>query len=292
MVVDSLLALVLASKMDNSESDMALDAGAEAAEVPSACIMCGMGSLFTGREHIVPESLGNDILVLGRGWVCDKCNNVMSGFENRVLEKSILGVERCRLGVTTKRNKPARSETAGIAWFAEPECPENVVSAEANWSEVPVVWNGNGGGKALLLLHDDTCFDIARLLLKIGVEIIVSAGRVRSLGIKCELEMAKRHILGADMEAWPYFVLLSGGTRDRLVSVFHELPGVHSYVRSCGFDMFLHLIDEEVVLFFEYGQFRAGIALTSRSVKWRQALVEWGFRHVGCPQQFANLSRP
>lgn len=30
---------------------------------------------FTSEEHIIPESLGNDELVLPRGFVCDKCNN-------------------------------------------------------------------------------------------------------------------------------------------------------------------------------------------------------------------------
>ncbi len=30
---------------------------------------------FTSEEHIIPESLGNDVLVLPKGYVCDKCNN-------------------------------------------------------------------------------------------------------------------------------------------------------------------------------------------------------------------------
>src|SRR5688500_15955223 len=88
---------------------------------PFRCIFCQGDGPFRSEEHIVPHSFGNDLLVLSKGWVCDSCNNIFSLFESRVLFESILGAERCRLGVRTKRNKPAHSETHGVSWFAEPE---------------------------------------------------------------------------------------------------------------------------------------------------------------------------
>ncbi|CAN0375562.1 unnamed protein product, partial [Ectocarpus sp. 4 AP-2014] len=97
---------------------------------PGVCVFCSGTGPFTAEEHIVPHSLGNDLLVLAKGWVCDSCNNIFSAFESRVLFASILGAERCRMGVITKRRRPAHSKTHGISWFAEPSMPASVVSAQ------------------------------------------------------------------------------------------------------------------------------------------------------------------
>jgi hypothetical protein len=104
--------------------------------------------------------------------------------------------------------------------------------------------------------------------------------------------MAKRHILDIEKEPWPYFVLLSNSAEEYLVSVFKELPDVHSYIRSCGFDIFFHLIDDEIILFFNYGNFRAAIGLTTRATDWRDVLIRWGVPHVGCPAEFKGLFWP
>ncbi len=140
---------------------------------PFTCIFCGQTEAFSSEEHIVPHSLGNDMLVLAPGWVCDRCNNICSGFESKALNNSILGVERCRLGVVTKRKRPARSDVHGISWFSEPGGPHNVVSAEARWNRIPTLLSpGGSSGKIVFPFHDDSCYAIARLLLKIGVEIM------------------------------------------------------------------------------------------------------------------------
>lgn len=110
---------------------------------PFICIFCGGSGPFSSREHIVPHSLGNDIIVLPKGWVCDSCNHTCSKFESRVLYSSILGLERCRMGVRTKVGRPAHSKTYGVSWFAEPEKPANIVSAEAEWDRVPLLVNAD-----------------------------------------------------------------------------------------------------------------------------------------------------
>jgi len=260
---------------------------------PFRCILCDDGLCFTSEEHIVPESLGNDILVLAKGWVCDACNNICSEFENRVLSKSILGVERCRQGVITKRNKPASAITGNISWFAEPSYPTNQLSAEADWAVTPVLWNEDGSqGKIILLLHNETCLDIARLLLKIGVEVLEPVFQSGAIDVQFDLAAAKQHILGPDPELWPYFVLRSDAAERHLVSIFSELPEIHSYILSHGFDIYIHQVDKEMILFFNYGHFKAAAALTSRSIDWRAILVEWEVPHVGCPVEFQDLCWP
>ena len=263
------------------------------AEAPFKCILCNDGSSFTSKEHIVPHSLGNDILVLAEGWVCDNCNNICSGFENRVLSKSILGVERCRQGVVTKKSRPAQAKTGTISWFAEPTYPPNVLSAETDWAVSPVLWNEDlSKGKVALLLHDETCLDIARLLLKVGVEILEPIFQSGTSGFQSDLHKAKQHILDIDGKPWPYFVLRSDASEKHLVSVFDDLPDVHSYIISSGFDIFLHQVDDEIILFFNYGHFKAATALTTRSTDWREVLVKWRVPHVGCPAEFQDLYWP
>ena len=260
------------------------------AQPPYKCILCNGSTSFTSKEHIVPHSLGNDILILAKGWICDDCNNICSGFENRVLLKSILGIERCRQGVVTKKNRPACAMTENISWFAEPTYPPNVVSVEADWTVTPVKWNEDfSKGKFIFLLHDDTCLDIARLLLKVGVEILEPVSQSRTLGPQFDLQKAKQHILGIDQQLWPYFVLRSDTAEKHLVSVFNDLPDVHSYILSCGFDIFLHQVDDEIILFFNYGHFKAATSLTTRATDWRTILVKWNVPHVGCPAEFQDL---
>jgi hypothetical protein len=44
--------------------------------VTTQCVYClTTTATFTSEEHVFPESLGNDKLVLPKGYVCDKCNN-------------------------------------------------------------------------------------------------------------------------------------------------------------------------------------------------------------------------
>jgi hypothetical protein len=75
-----------------------------------------------------------------------------------------------------------------------------------------------------------------------------------------------------------------------LVSVFAATPDEHQYISDCGFDIFLHEVDNAPVLFFSYGSFFAAICLSSRSTAWRELLVTWGVSHVGCPYEYAHLS--
>lgn len=136
---------------------------------PFICIFCGGSGPFNSVEHVVPASLGNDIVALGRGWVCDKCNHVISKFEREVLWNSIIGVERCRMGVITKKKKPAKAVTHGITWFAVPEKGRGVVAAEANdWSKIPVLWKR--GFYEEILGKNPTSFEEYHTYIKSAVE--------------------------------------------------------------------------------------------------------------------------
>jgi hypothetical protein len=256
-------------------------------EPPFICIFCNNSGPFSSVEHIVPESLGNDIFILGKGWVCDKCNNTISAFEGRAISKSIIGIERCRLGVITKKKKPARSETYKMAWFAEPDQPQNVLSAETDWAIYPVLWNNDfSGGKIAIPIHDESCEDIARLLLKIGLEVTAVASQAMHPDLQRDFFEAKSYVLGLCKDPWPYLLIRTSGIESHLKSILENFPQEHDYIRSLGFDIYIHMIEGEIIIFFCYGYFSAGISLSNRSITCKKLLQEWKISYVGCPVQF------
>lgn len=255
---------------------------------PFKCIFCDAAGPFCSEEHVVPHSLGNDLVVLAPGWVCDTCNSIFGAFESRVLHSSILGVERCRLGVVTKKLKPARSVVGGVTWFAEPALGPNVLSAEAKWHEIPTHWsNSSSTGKIVLPVHDESNSDIARLLLKIAVELIAVVRK--SSGAPLRLASARAYVLDRERGSWPYFLLRSRRFREHITSVFQSIPDAHDYVRACGFDLYLHQVDDQDVLFFEYGNFFAAIGVSSSTPEWSDVLRTWRVPFVGCPVEFADV---
>lgn len=258
---------------------------------PFRCVLCGAGVEFQSEEHIVPESLGNDLVVLAPGWICDPCNNLCSGFESRVLGASILGVERCRLGVITKKRRPASSTFYGISWFANPLAGPNILSAEAKWDRVPIMRvAGSAEMKLAMPLHDQSNCDICRLLLKIGIELLAIVGRVSASDALRYSSSARAFVLGIDQEPWPYAVLTDGKVPLKMCSVFAATPEEHQYVLSCGFDLFLHEIEEHKILALQYGHFAAAVSICSRKLNWISILKLWNAPYVCCPVEFQGVA--
>jgi HNH endonuclease len=67
------------------------------------CLFCQSDKPLT-VEHVIPESLGNDDLVLV-DQVCGACNNHFSKLEDLVLQKTPLAFWRAQLGIKTKRGR-------------------------------------------------------------------------------------------------------------------------------------------------------------------------------------------
>ena len=66
------------------------------------CLFCASNGPFRTQEHIIPESLGNDDLIL-HGHVCDACQNYFGKeIESYVLGKTSFAAWRAMLGIRTK----------------------------------------------------------------------------------------------------------------------------------------------------------------------------------------------
>ena len=257
-------------------------------KVPNRCALCSSQEGFTTREHIVPESLGNDVLVLPPGWVCDLCNNVCSAFESRALHNSILGFERCRLGVVTKKAKPAKATVGGIEWIALPDEPPNVLSANVHHKQTPNRLPLLSHGMTAFKVHDKSNADISRLLLKIGVELLAVRRFFENPTSDCQFHRdACMSVLGIG-PVWPYALLLDGRAPAALRSVLAQDPVSHREALYQGFDLFLHQIGEHEIVFFQYGSFLGAASLSDRSLNWTAQLKAWSCHFVACPAEYSS----
>jgi hypothetical protein len=81
-IVSALFDIIL--QIEHSVED---EASAREVAIENRCIYCSdIEGSFTSEEHIIPESLGNDELILPKGFVCDACNNdVLSDLDNALI---------------------------------------------------------------------------------------------------------------------------------------------------------------------------------------------------------------
>lgn len=71
----------------------------------SICLFCKTKGVFHTKEHIIPESLGNDEDIL-ENTICEKCQNYFGReIEQKALEKTNLAFWRTYLGISTKRKR-------------------------------------------------------------------------------------------------------------------------------------------------------------------------------------------
>ncbi len=67
-----------------------------------SCLFCESEGPYSSREHIIPESLGNDDQIL-EGEVCDKCNSYFGqSIEQYVLNKTPIAFWRTFPRIETK----------------------------------------------------------------------------------------------------------------------------------------------------------------------------------------------
>ena len=113
------------------------------------CLYCKRADRpFTSREHVIPESLGNQghggkpEIVLPRGVVCDKCNNeVLSGLDSTLIDFMPISLMRTFYGVVSKSGKLPETKlgNAKIRMFA----PGHIMFE----SNSPKAWVDRGEGK-------------------------------------------------------------------------------------------------------------------------------------------------
>lgn len=181
------------------------------------CLVCPTEELDAPQEHIVPHSMGNERYILTRGIICKEHNNLFSQFEAKALTKTILGMERTRLGIRTKKGKPAKSKTGEIEFSGDTAYRKNFINIKGLKTEDIKDFNPlTGIGKITVQGFDKTEVPTAKLILKIGLESLFQSQP--RIFLKYDFEELKDYLINKSNKDWPFLI-----TKIRLTN-FKSIP--------------------------------------------------------------------
>jgi hypothetical protein len=189
----------------------------------NACLFCSRKGPFTRPEHIIPEALGNDDLLLWNE-VCDDCNCYFgTKIENFVLEKTPLAFWRTYLGIRKKKNKlphvdlsqPRRQKERLPAIHHLHDnlvftCHDDYsVSMDIEDDHIAQkIWSGKQG-KSTFVFTPQVLFIMGRFFLKVGLELMCSTDPF--LSRSDDFSRARHFARYGDFEnLWPIFHFQSG----------------------------------------------------------------------------------
>lgn len=179
------------------------------------CLFCDEGDSFTTIEHIIPESLGNDDLLL-ENEICDKCQNYLSKIENYVLHRTPFGFWRTLYGIKTKKKKLPQVDFAkkenssgrlpdssyhhdNISLHSHPDFSTGLI-----FKDIKTQSEALEKGQLKYVLTPKALHEIGRFIGKIGIELICLQDR--NLARSEEFQPIKDYVRrGFKDELWPVF---------------------------------------------------------------------------------------
>jgi len=201
------------------------------------CLFCLSKGPFN-KEHVIPESLGNDDLIL-EGQVCCQCNSHFSRIEQFVLHKTPIAFWRTYLGIKTKRgalpsvdlSQPNKNKGIfpgthprhdnGIGFTAH---EDGSVSVEVENDETIRGMLTGDREQFNLVMTPLVLFNLSRFLCKIGIELecMEDANRARSGTFTAVRHYAR---YGSTKDLWPIFHYQDGELQE-LKRRTHDSEGV------------------------------------------------------------------
>jgi hypothetical protein len=142
------------------------------------CLFCGnRGGHFSHDEHPIPESLGNDDIVLDRGFVCDQCNQYFgSKVEAKVLGNPPFSLERMAFAVPSKKGKLVAYHGDGFSLYSTGSSNRLAIVGYGDLSKANMMLDN---GMVVVAGPDSSQVDLlARFMLKMGVELLCRAEEV------------------------------------------------------------------------------------------------------------------
>lgn len=190
------------------------------------CLFCQSDGPFT-IEHVIPESLGNDELIL-LNQVCGSCNNHFSKLENEVLHKTPLAFWRTALGIKTKHGKLPTVDTSqpkrekGLLPSTHPNHDDNIgftshedgsTSVEINDSRIINEILSEERSRFQFVMTPRLLFIFGRFLCKIGIELLCIDDQLEARISK--FERARRFARYGEFDGlWPIFHFTKGEVSD------------------------------------------------------------------------------
>jgi hypothetical protein len=197
-----------------------------------SCLFCDNNSDFNTVEHIIPESLGNDDLLL-RKEICDKCQRYLSENEKYILSHTPIGFWRTLLTIKTKKgNLPQvdftkSSVPKGKIPDVHPlhdnfgfEAHEDFTTELKLPHSVFDKTNSEGQGRLQYVITPKVMYEIGRFLGKIGLELICLSDSEQAR--QTQFDLIRNYVRkGSLKEIWPVFHSSVGNIKD-LFTYKHE----------------------------------------------------------------------
>jgi hypothetical protein len=255
-------------------------------ETTSKCIVCDNGKSFNSEEHIVPESLGNTHYILEPGVLCDECNNRFARFEIKVLTNSILGFERARKAVKTKKGKPSTAKT-NVEWKGDEEFrkgyvkinnlkPEDFGEYDPKTKTFKLTINGFYKSENAM----------SRFLLKIGIESLYKSQK--KIYNTYNLTDAKNYLTNKSNDDWPFVITSETLSVEKSIPKFtdkHKLK-----IIECKLHYFIY--DDSLFLRFSYTSISCVICLSNRRENWIPIILKNDKFNNAYPEHIRNKVFP
>ncbi|MET4084178.1 hypothetical protein ABIB40_004152 [Pedobacter sp. UYP30] len=233
------------------------------------CIFCETSVVQNSIEHIVPESLGNKSYILQIGAICRSCNNSFSKFEEKALGKSMLGFERARLGIVTKKGRPAKASSNGIKFEGDSKFEKNRVTVYGINDKNTESINEDGSFNVKIQDFDKSEMSTCKLLLKIGLESLYNSQR--KIYKKYDFSELKNHLTSKTAKDWPLL------TPKILPSNFISIPRFNDRynLNKIKCELKLLEVNPQTILFhFQYSVVSYIVNLVDRNIVWTKEFLE------------------
>ena len=246
------------------------------------CIICDSKKDLDCIERIVPESLGNKQYVLDKVKICIKCNGRFSKIENKVLLKTFLGFERTRLGIFTKKQKPAKAQINGIEWKADRNKKKNVVEIEGLYSDSDTF-------KVFIPAYDNKTNEaMAKLLLKIGLEAMINSQD--KIATKYVFADIKKYLEGKKNFVWPYLIPKMHVSK-LFIDILKPKSKMYKHLEEIECQLSFRELGKYLLFRFNYGKFTAIICLNVFTIDWIEMIQkERNCKFIVIPEKYENLS--
>lgn len=132
------------------------------------CLFCRSNGPFTRKEHPIPESLGNDDLVLPPGIVCDQCNQYFGlKVEQPALAATPFSASRLACSVRSKKGRlPFIADGNKFTFHATGIQDVVYMTGSSDWLE-----RAMSGEVIPLPERQGEPYFVCRLLVKMGLEL-------------------------------------------------------------------------------------------------------------------------
>lgn len=233
------------------------------------CIFCLNTVKERSLEHIVPESLGNLYYILEMGSICRQCNNSFSEFEEKALGKTMLGFERSRMGIPTKKGKAAQAKSRNIKFTGDPAFRKNFINISGLEQKDIEEIGEDGTIKVKIIDFDKSDMATSKLILKIGLESLFQSQR--RIYNSYDFSELRDHLNKVNNNNWP--ILTTKEPLEGFISVPRFMD--KKRLKDIRCEILYKCIDKEnALLQFKYTVLSYVVNLSSRDIKWAIPYLE------------------